>query len=369
MQPHAPVPRFIDAKSRPSMVEKLFLTVGMLCFFAMGGVVFSAIDQVPADLHVNGIVLGCLSFAVALLMLIDLADPMARHTSDHTQTDFVTTTTSTTFEEPASQQTQPLPPHAVQPIVAKETNIRVDHTEHPSSVAPMIHHHQHHPHSVHPQLPANPTVELVPVNGQYTRADTVDYVHARSLPTAQQPATEHVRPTPSAHPPAFEQLLLPEKQRPHRHQHVADTRGQLHQPDQLQYSNLTVLQEHSRRPAPPPRPVPPPVPHRSGHPQHTSAQQQHQRQQHHQPSPPSHQLFAHRQSSAVAHRQPNIGPSAAASQRNHRSSDRRRKSRARCDSSDDEQQPTAIQPGFVAHAARFWDQRAQQQNSELNTIV
>lgn len=28
--------RFIDAKSRPSLVEKIFLTVGMLCFFAMG---------------------------------------------------------------------------------------------------------------------------------------------------------------------------------------------------------------------------------------------------------------------------------------------------------------------------------------------
>lgn len=28
--------RIIDAKSRPSLVEKIFLTVGMLCFFAMG---------------------------------------------------------------------------------------------------------------------------------------------------------------------------------------------------------------------------------------------------------------------------------------------------------------------------------------------
>lgn len=30
------VRRFIDAKSRPSLVEKIFLTVGMLCFIAMG---------------------------------------------------------------------------------------------------------------------------------------------------------------------------------------------------------------------------------------------------------------------------------------------------------------------------------------------
>lgn len=48
---------------------------------------FAAIDQVPSDLHDNAIILGCLSFFVAFLFLIDLGDPMGRKRSGATQTD------------------------------------------------------------------------------------------------------------------------------------------------------------------------------------------------------------------------------------------------------------------------------------------
>lgn len=48
---------------------------------------FAAIDQVPSELHDNAIILGCLSFFVAFLFLIDLADPLGSKRSGATQTD------------------------------------------------------------------------------------------------------------------------------------------------------------------------------------------------------------------------------------------------------------------------------------------
>lgn len=53
----------------------------------VGGLVFASIDQVHPDLHDNAIILGCLSFLVAILFVIDLADPLARMTAHTTQTD------------------------------------------------------------------------------------------------------------------------------------------------------------------------------------------------------------------------------------------------------------------------------------------
>lgn len=47
----------------------------------------AAFDQVPWELHDNSIILGCLSFFVALIMLYDLSDPMARLVTDMTQTE------------------------------------------------------------------------------------------------------------------------------------------------------------------------------------------------------------------------------------------------------------------------------------------
>lgn len=53
----------------------------------IGGIVLAAFDQVPWELHDNSIILGCLSFFVALIMMYDLSDPVARLVTDMTQTD------------------------------------------------------------------------------------------------------------------------------------------------------------------------------------------------------------------------------------------------------------------------------------------
>ncbi|XP_055598724.1 uncharacterized protein LOC129748226 [Uranotaenia lowii] len=81
------ITRCVDAKSRPTLFEKIVLSLGALMFFAAGGLVFASIDQVHPDLHDNAIILGCLSFLVAILFVIDLADPLARMTAHMTQTD------------------------------------------------------------------------------------------------------------------------------------------------------------------------------------------------------------------------------------------------------------------------------------------
>ncbi|XP_058459771.1 uncharacterized protein LOC131435664 [Malaya genurostris] len=81
------ITRCVDAKSRPNLFEKIVLSLGTLLFFAAGGLVFASIDQVHPDLHDNAIILGCLSFLVAILFIIDLADPLARMTAHTTQTD------------------------------------------------------------------------------------------------------------------------------------------------------------------------------------------------------------------------------------------------------------------------------------------
>ncbi|XP_058066896.1 uncharacterized protein LOC131216426 [Anopheles bellator] len=81
------ITRCVDAKTRPNLFEKIVLSLGTLLFFAAGGLVFASIDQVHPDLHDNAIILGCLSFLVAILFVIDLADPLARMTAHMTQTE------------------------------------------------------------------------------------------------------------------------------------------------------------------------------------------------------------------------------------------------------------------------------------------
>lgn len=53
----------------------------------VGGLVFASIDQVPDELIDNAIVLGCLSFFVAFLFLIDVSEKMDKRRTDATQTD------------------------------------------------------------------------------------------------------------------------------------------------------------------------------------------------------------------------------------------------------------------------------------------
>lgn len=58
--------------------------------WSSGGLVLASIDQIPEDLIDNAIVLGCLSFFVAFLFLIDMSEKMGnagKRRSDATQTD------------------------------------------------------------------------------------------------------------------------------------------------------------------------------------------------------------------------------------------------------------------------------------------
>jgi hypothetical protein len=53
----------------------------------IGGLVLASIDQVPGGLIDNAIVIGCLSFFVAFVFLIDLSEKMGKRRTDATQTD------------------------------------------------------------------------------------------------------------------------------------------------------------------------------------------------------------------------------------------------------------------------------------------
>lgn len=85
----------------------------------IGGIVLAAFDQVPWELHDNSIILGCLSFFVALIMLYDLSDPMARLVTDMTQTDHDMQTTTTvahsTNHPPAATSKQSHPHQSSNP--------------------------------------------------------------------------------------------------------------------------------------------------------------------------------------------------------------------------------------------------------------
>ncbi|XP_031632508.1 putative cyclin-dependent serine/threonine-protein kinase DDB_G0272797/DDB_G0274007 isoform X2 [Contarinia nasturtii] len=217
------ISRCIDANTRPSLIEKIFLIVGMLCFFAMGGIVLAAFDQVPWELHDNSIILGCLSFFVALVMLYDLSDPMARHVTDTTQTDNEITMPQHQSQTPPPQQQQQ--PQKQQKIVTVSETV-------PSNTTIGIQVKEPTPHHVIDEPPdamkssklvketqvqvqtqtlqsAAPSMsDDIAKNGNYHRGDTIDFVQYQHLPQAEQPV--------------FERVLMPEKKRPTFNK-VADT--------------------------------------------------------------------------------------------------------------------------------------------------
>lgn len=277
--------------------------------FFSGGVVFSAFDQIPADLHDNAIILGCLSFFVAFMMLFDLADPMARHTTDTTQTDFP-------VDAPTLQENK---------ILNRDQNI-------PTSTQAHVHDNHHNEDTA--------SQELNTTNGQYTRGDEVDFVQSNVLPTAQQPI--------------FEKVLLPEKLRPHR-KNIQDPKVNKSKTEFTNhgFSNNfeQIPQPHHRSPpsqtnhAAAPRNLPP-VPQRNFDRYDYRLNQDYSRQ-------------------STYNLSRNIPPRSAHSSYRRQNSCRRKGS---CSSGDEDYHSTPVQPGFVAHAARIWDNRAKQ-TSELNTIV
>ncbi|XP_035789101.1 uncharacterized protein LOC118465216 isoform X2 [Anopheles albimanus] len=175
------ITRCVDAKTRPNLFEKIVLSLGTLLFFAAGGLVFASIDQVHPDLHDNAIILGCLSFLVAILFVIDLADPLARMTAHMTQTDTSSLSRGTdvtdraTIKKDVATDTEQAPIFVVSK--AGDTN-----NQQPSPV----HHHQ-------PPHARRPAVEEYRDERTHLNRSTESIVERKVYPSAQVPVFAHVR--------------------------------------------------------------------------------------------------------------------------------------------------------------------------------
>lgn len=345
-----------------------------MLFFVIfiGGMVFAALDQVPSDLHINAIVLGVLSFFVGLLMLIDLSDPMARLRSDTTQTD--NTSISGQVHSAPDQETKTS--HApVKPTVVtingtlpnedldnqsvpklSNTNMFVNTSEHlgEQSRGHVVEHY-----SQDDRTSQSDQFNNMGRNGQYHRnADEIDFVHAKVLPSAQQPV--------------FEQILLPEKKRP---------TWKVIQDPSASNSRMEYAQSSSG---------PPEYVHGgyAQEPYRRSQRQYHNSAYNYDYSPPKtpeidrrnrysydgKRLMVIRDYSKSAR----TASSTMASNRSHDTArySGRSRSTQNCRYNEDDEAiydkrtaaMSAVQPGFVANAARIWDKRAKQ-TDDLNTIV
>lgn len=177
----------------------------------------AAFDQVPWELHDNSIILGCLSFFVALVMLYDLSDPMARHVTDMTQTenDYSSSQQHRNQQQPQPQQQQPSPQQqqVITPANITETDLSSTNVQNAEMIQPSIA-----KETIQPSKPIKETVvqtqtesvqtvtepklntEDIAENGNYRRGDTIDLVQYQHMPQQEQPV--------------FERVLLPEKKRP-----------------------------------------------------------------------------------------------------------------------------------------------------------
>uniref|UniRef100_A0A182TGF4 MARVEL domain-containing protein n=1 Tax=Anopheles melas TaxID=34690 RepID=A0A182TGF4_9DIPT len=177
------ITRCVDAKSRPTLFEKIVLSLGTLLFFAAGGLVFASIDQVHPDLHDNAIILGCLSFFVAILFVIDLADPLARMTAHMTQTE-ASSTAHDTPDARAATLKKDVSTDTTEPtvfVVSKPEQLNSHHQhQHPPS--------QQHNHHQHDRQAAHEYREDSPLNRS---AESI--VERKVYPSAQVPVFAHVR--------------------------------------------------------------------------------------------------------------------------------------------------------------------------------
>lgn len=133
---------------------------------------------------------------MSLLILIDLADPMARHTSDTTQTETVVLNGSN------SNPTTTVPPNPPSNgrIPNGVENKPINRITNPEQTETSIQIHDAHEDSRSENH--SPPQSNIPLNGTYHRSDEVDFVQTNILPKAEQPV--------------FEKVLLPEKRRPEK---------------------------------------------------------------------------------------------------------------------------------------------------------
>lgn len=175
-------------------------------------------------------------------MLYDLADPMARHVTDTTQTEPDLTnhtapaaTTTTNTQQPSSMYTNNTQTNYAidengEKLSSKSSrNAKInDNNNQPSNIVTHernpnnnsdpdidvrmgeMHSNRKHSNDAKQMMYAqtmhsntvvdSPTVEDITKNGHYHRSDNIDFVQMRNLPQAEQPV--------------FERVLLPEKKRP-----------------------------------------------------------------------------------------------------------------------------------------------------------
>lgn len=229
-------------------------------------------------------------------------------------------------------------------------------------------------------------------DGQYFRGDRVEFFQTQTLPTVQQPV--------------FEKMLLPEKQRSKK-QNIPDPKdnvakltyagndlnaGRLQQKhdrtdgmhrleQQPQRSDHLHHSEHQHRPEHLNR-----SDYRSNRQHDRGYDQQTERKYNHQemkiqtqraiPSRNSpdrydyrlNQNYSRQSTYNYSKNQQNYDNFRRSPSNSRQHSGRRKNSCCSSGGDDDDRQPSAVQPGFVANAARFWDSKAKKTN-ELNTIV
>lgn len=301
---------------------------------------------------------------MALLILIDLADPMARHTSDTTQTENNNNNNNENIVTPNAASPLKIPNGGIE---VKQVN-RLP-TQQPAETFIQVH-------NVHEDSRSenhSPPQSNIPLNGNYHRSDEVDFVQTKILPTPEQPV--------------FEKVLLPEKRRPEKHnipnprentsqtefvtERIRDQRqtasyDQNNFSHQDQYHNLDIRHH----------------PHQNyGYVKDNMVATRklpvnhHHIPHHHIPQ----QRYDHRplmvirdysnSKANMSYEQRITSPSTSSSYRrsSHCPSNKSKKShcRSHC-SSDDDDNVSAIQPGFVANAAKIWDNRAKR---DFNTVV
>uniref|UniRef100_A0A182P5E2 Uncharacterized protein n=1 Tax=Anopheles epiroticus TaxID=199890 RepID=A0A182P5E2_9DIPT len=365
--------RCVDAKSRPTLFEKIVLSLGSLLFFAAGGLVFASIDQVHPDLHDNAIILGCLSFLVAILFVIDLADPLARMTAHMTQTETSTLTARDTpdraiLKKDVSTDTEP----TVFIVSKADTNISQHHQPSPNNHHHHHHHQDHQPmHDYREESPLNRSAESIVERKVYPSAQVPVFAHVRAPEESRRIAGKEIQYLPrndfrdrrnyrDAGPASYAtnraSTASPTAPNGHQTRHHSNVPGSYHDNDSfvddiqpsrrstyvpadkfdqeaMQMSSAPSLNHYRTRPAPPAKP-----------------------------------LNIIRTHFGSNHSSPTGSQDSAGCRCSQRSTSTRKLE----DSGRDEFDSPPIRPGFVANAAKKWDDRARSKSQPivgLNTMV
>uniref|UniRef100_A0A182Q8N7 Uncharacterized protein n=1 Tax=Anopheles farauti TaxID=69004 RepID=A0A182Q8N7_9DIPT len=363
--------RCVDARSRPTLFEKIVLSLGTLLFFAAGGLVFASIDQVHPDLHDNAIILGCLSFLVAILFVIDLADPLARMTAHMTQTDTsaIDTPDRAMLKKDVATDTEP-----TVFIVSKPDPIALSHE--PSHHEPPRHspHHQdrrHHEHNYRDrESPLNRSAESIVERKVYPSAQVPVFAHVRAPEESRRIAGKEIQYLPrpdyrdrrnyrDAGPTVYATNRPSGNHPAGNHTRQNPTTAGYHDND----SFVEDIQPSRRSTYVPADKFDQEAMQMSSAPAH------HQHLQHRsRPAPPAKPLNIIRTNFGSNHSSPTESHHSGECRCSQRSISTRRLD----DSGRDEFDSPPIRPGFVANAAKKWDDRARSKSQPivgLNTMV